>query len=132
MTGKPGAQFTTKGKPVRWAVEGVRDGVSIRVIVEPHREGIITAYPKWRYGVREPEEIIQAVLEEISGCFGDDTEKNVKELLACGEPGVALEVLCSQLVEFDIAIPFKTKERLGVAAGVMGMEIEELKYLKSL
>ncbi|HCL3683736.1 TPA: EndoU domain-containing protein [Pseudomonas aeruginosa] len=42
MTGKPGAQFT----PVRWAVEGVRDGVSIRVIVEPHGEGIITAYPK--------------------------------------------------------------------------------------
>ncbi len=58
--------------------------------------------------------------------------KNVKELLACGEPGVALEVLYSQLVEFDIAIPFKTKERLGVAAGVMGMEIEELQYLKSL
>ncbi|MEQ6709320.1 MafI family immunity protein [Pseudomonas aeruginosa] len=82
--------------------------------------------------MREPEEIIQAVLEEISGCFGDDTEKNVKELLACGEPGVALEVLCSQLVEFDIAIPFKTKEWLGVAAGVMGMEIEELQYLKSL
>ncbi|WP_301407976.1 MafI family immunity protein [Pseudomonas aeruginosa] len=82
--------------------------------------------------MREPEEIIQAVLEEISGCFGDDTEKNAKELLACGEPGVALEVLCSQLVEFDIAIPFKTKERLGVAAGVMGMEIDELQYLKSL
>ncbi|EOG4616539.1 EndoU domain-containing protein [Pseudomonas aeruginosa] len=46
LTGKPGAQFTTKGKPVRWAVEGVRDGVNIRVIVEPHGEGIITAYPK--------------------------------------------------------------------------------------
>ncbi|GLZ86015.1 hypothetical protein Pres01_20660 [Metapseudomonas resinovorans] len=46
LTGKPGAQFTTKGKPVRWAVEGVRDGVSIRVIVEPHGEGVITAYPK--------------------------------------------------------------------------------------
>ncbi|WP_371231666.1 filamentous hemagglutinin N-terminal domain-containing protein [Pseudomonas sp. QE6] len=46
LTGKPGAQLTTKGKPVRWAVEGVRDGVSIRVIVEPHGEGVITAYPK--------------------------------------------------------------------------------------
>ena len=23
------------GKPVRWSVEGVRDGVNIRVIVEP-------------------------------------------------------------------------------------------------
>jgi len=82
--------------------------------------------------VREPEEIIKAVLEEISGCFGDDTEKNVKELLVCGEPGVALEVLCSQLVEFDIAIPFETKEQLAMVAGFMGMDIEELQDLKSL
>ncbi|MCW8363625.1 MULTISPECIES: MafI family immunity protein [Pseudomonas aeruginosa group] len=82
--------------------------------------------------MREPEKIIQAVLEEISGCFGDDTERNVKELLACGEPGVALEVFCSQLVEFDIAIPLEKKEQLTVAAGVMGMEIEELQDLKSL
>ncbi|WP_412542974.1 hypothetical protein [Pseudomonas aeruginosa] len=50
-------------------------------------------------------------------------KKNVKELLACGEPGVALEVLCSQLVEFDIAIPFKTKERLGVAAESWGWRL---------
>lgn len=46
LTGKPGAQYTTKGKPVRWAVEGVYDGVNVRVIVEPNGEGIITAYPK--------------------------------------------------------------------------------------
>jgi filamentous hemagglutinin len=46
LTGKAGANFTASGKPVRWAVEGVRDGVPIRVIVEPHGEGIITAYPK--------------------------------------------------------------------------------------
>ena len=45
LSGKPGAQFTTKGNPVRWAVEGVRDGVNVRVIVEPFGEGIITAYP---------------------------------------------------------------------------------------
>ncbi len=46
LTGKAGAQFTASGKPVRWAVEGVRDGVRIRVIVEPNGSGIITAYPK--------------------------------------------------------------------------------------
>lgn len=38
-SGKAGAQFTNIGKPVRWAVEGVRDGVNVRVIVEPHGEG---------------------------------------------------------------------------------------------
>lgn len=46
ITGKAGADFTASGKPVRWAVEGIRDGVPIRVIVEPRGEGIITAYPK--------------------------------------------------------------------------------------
>jgi hypothetical protein len=30
---------------VRYSVEGVRDGVKIRVIIEPGDEGIITAYP---------------------------------------------------------------------------------------
>nr|WP_233170719.1 EndoU domain-containing protein [Herbaspirillum sp. ASV7] len=46
ITGKAGADFTASGKPVRWAVEGVKDGVQIRAIVEPRGEGIITAYPK--------------------------------------------------------------------------------------
>ncbi|MNN64432.1 hypothetical protein D3C81_1798720 [compost metagenome] len=46
LTGKAGADYTSKGAPVRWAVEGVRDGVQVRVIVEPRGEGIITAYPK--------------------------------------------------------------------------------------
>ena len=46
LTGRAGSDLTTSGKPVRWAVDGVRDGISIRVIVEPRGEGIITAHPK--------------------------------------------------------------------------------------
>lgn len=34
-----------KGFPQRYAVEGVRNGVPIKVIYEPDGEGIITAYP---------------------------------------------------------------------------------------
>ena len=45
QTGKPGASFTRNGDPVRFYVEGVRDGVTIRVIIEPGGEGIITAFP---------------------------------------------------------------------------------------
>ncbi|GLZ86016.1 hypothetical protein Pres01_20670 [Metapseudomonas resinovorans] len=82
--------------------------------------------------MREPEKIIQSTMEELSGCFDDDTEKNVKELVECGESGVALEVLCSQLVEFDVAIPFRVKEQLAAAAELMGMEIEELQDLRIL
>jgi hypothetical protein len=43
QTGSPGAEFTRRGAPVRFEVFGVRDGVTLRVIVEPGGEGIITA-----------------------------------------------------------------------------------------
>jgi hypothetical protein len=45
QTGKPGALFTRNGDPVRYFVDGVRDGTTIRVVLEPGVEGIITAFP---------------------------------------------------------------------------------------
>ena len=45
QTGKPGVLFTKNGDPIRYFVDGVRDGTAIRVIVEPGGEGIITAFP---------------------------------------------------------------------------------------
>ena len=40
-----GGSFTKAGKPSRFIVEGVRDKVKIRVVVEPAGEGIITGFP---------------------------------------------------------------------------------------
>ena len=79
----------------------------------------------------DAEEMIDEALEEISDCVDESTKAIVKELLACGEAGVALEVFCSQLLEFDIAIPSRVKELLEVAARKMGLEIEEIRSLKS-
>ncbi len=45
ITGKAGAEFTKKGKPVRYEAKGVRDVVKVKLIIEPGGEGIITAYP---------------------------------------------------------------------------------------
>jgi len=45
QTGKAGSLFTKSGAPARFAVTGVREGVQIKVIVEPAGEGIITAFP---------------------------------------------------------------------------------------
>jgi hypothetical protein len=45
QTGRAGAAFTRGGAPVRYTVEGVRDGVQIRVVLEPGGEGIITGFP---------------------------------------------------------------------------------------
>ena len=45
QSGRPGARFTRNGDPVRWKIEGTRDNVDIRVIVEPDGQGVITAFP---------------------------------------------------------------------------------------
>jgi EndoU nuclease-like protein len=45
QTGKAGAMFTKAGDPARVVATGVRGGITIRVIVEPRGEGIITGYP---------------------------------------------------------------------------------------
>lgn len=44
-SGRAGAAFTRGRAPVRFTVEGVRDGVKVRVVVEPGGEGIITGFP---------------------------------------------------------------------------------------
>jgi filamentous hemagglutinin len=45
ISGRAGAEFTNAGRPVRFAVTGVRDGVNIKVILEPGGEGIVSGYP---------------------------------------------------------------------------------------
>lgn len=45
QTGKLGAEVTKNGASVRLLVDGVRDGVPMRVIVEPGGEGLITGFP---------------------------------------------------------------------------------------
>jgi uncharacterized protein YukE len=42
---KNGGLLTKSGKPARFRVYGIRDGVQIKVVVEPGGEGIITAFP---------------------------------------------------------------------------------------
>jgi len=45
QTGKQGALYTKAGDPTRMAVIGEREGVKIKIIIEPAGEGIITAFP---------------------------------------------------------------------------------------
>ncbi|MCC3584403.1 MULTISPECIES: EndoU domain-containing protein [unclassified Microcoleus] len=45
QNGKAGAKYTKRGNPVTWQIDGTRDGVNIRVIVEPDGRGVITAFP---------------------------------------------------------------------------------------
>ena len=45
QTGSPGAEFTKRGQPVKWKVEGTVDGVDIRVITQPGGQGVVTSIP---------------------------------------------------------------------------------------
>jgi hypothetical protein len=45
QTGQAGSLFTRAGAAARFFVIGVRDGITIKVIIEPAGEGIITAFP---------------------------------------------------------------------------------------
>ncbi|MNV73061.1 hypothetical protein D3C71_1661910 [compost metagenome] len=67
---------------------------------------------------------------ELAGAFADDTETSVYELLSAGEPGVALELLCSQLVEHEIPISCRLKNRLVAAANIMCLEVGEIRDLR--
>ncbi|MFP3754403.1 MafI family immunity protein [Cupriavidus sp. SIMBA_020] len=72
------------------------------------------------------ESIIATVLNEVASAFPDDTPKNVRELLDHGEPGVALEVLYAQLIEYQIEFSPDLKSRMRTAADLMGMSIANL------
>ncbi len=45
QTGRAGALYTRNGDPSRWKVEGVVDGVNVRVIYEPATDRIVTGFP---------------------------------------------------------------------------------------
>lgn len=78
-----------------------------------------------------PEKLIELALVELSEAFEDATVTNVQKLLVGGEPGVALEVLCSQLLEYDISISRGLKQRLVTAAQLMKMEVDDLGRLRA-
>lgn len=45
ITGKTGTQLTRSGQLALYQAIGIREGVTIRTIIEPCGEGIITGYP---------------------------------------------------------------------------------------
>lgn len=70
--------------------------------------------------------LIAEVLDEVASSFPDGTGENVRELLSHGEPGVALEILCTQLAEYEIEIAPVDKSKLRLAASLMGMSWTDL------
>ena len=73
-----------------------------------------------------PEFIIMTVLDEIGPSFPDETVKNVSELIDHKEPGVALDVLCSQIFEYGLNLSCINRANLKEAARLMSIPLSQL------
>jgi hypothetical protein len=70
---------------------------------------------------REIERRLERLLDQSGGGLPEEQLGEIKSLVKAGEPGVALENFCSQLLEYDIAVPLdlvKELEKLGQAMGI--------------
>lgn len=73
-----------------------------------------------------PEAIIMAVLDEVGASFPDETVRNVGELVEHNETGIALDILCSQIFEYDIQLSDENSARLKNVACLMGIPLSQL------
>jgi len=72
VTGLPARPPTTAaGNPVRYRADVVVDGVTIRVVVEPGGEGVITAFP---VNFEDPANLLQFIRPRASGSRGEDED----------------------------------------------------------
>jgi hypothetical protein len=69
------------------------------------------------------EERLAVVLSNAEGWLPSDQLAQMQSLVRAGEPGVALENFCTQLEEYDVAVPDHIVTELKALAGMMGMKI---------
>jgi hypothetical protein len=76
-----------------------------------------------RPDLRHVEERLERVLATATGLLPEDQLRGMRELVAAGEPGVALENFCTQLYEFDVSVPANLANELEALAAAMGMRV---------
>ena len=73
--------------------------------------------------LRHIEERLAAVLSSAKGWLPSEQLAEMQSLVRAGEPGVALENFCTQLEEYDVAVPAHVVIELKNLASLMGMTI---------
>lgn len=76
---------------------------------------------------------LQAILIQAANLLHQDQIDDMTALVRAGEPGVALENFCSQLFEYDIAVPVEMVNvisRLGSEMGIAPKYWERLTATK--
>ena len=72
------------------------------------------------------------VLGELHGSLGDNDYAEAMEATKIGEPGVALEVICQQLFEYETRIQKRIYVRLEAIGQTMNMPDSTWKILEPL
>ena len=73
--------------------------------------------------LRQVEERLAALLKSAEGWLPSEQLTEMMSLVKAGEPGVALENFCTQLEEYDVAVPDHVVRELKALASAMGMMI---------
>ena len=70
--------------------------------------------------------ILRAVIIDVAGLLPERDLTNAWELVDAGEPGIALENLCTQLYEYDVVLDPAVREQVRELAIAMEMDAERL------
>lgn len=67
-----------------------------------------------------------ALLEVIDACRArgvpDRELDDMADLVRAGEPGIALQNLCTQLFEYEVLVPVSVRDALGAIGASMGIK----------
>lgn len=77
----------------------------------------------------EIENRLAAILKESTKWLPAEQLADMVELVRAGEPGVALENLCTQLFEFDAVIPADLRDKLRCLSEEMGIDNDSWRRL---
>jgi hypothetical protein len=73
--------------------------------------------------LRHVEERLSLLLKKASGWLPPEQLADMTLLVNAGEPGVALENFCTQLEEYEVAVPADVARELKEIAETMGMTV---------
>jgi len=76
--------------------------------------------------IKKAEFILMAVLSQIERNLPNDTTKIVGELVDHNETGVALDILCAQVLEYGIELSGEHKARLKDVAFLLDIPLSQL------
>lgn len=115
---------------------------SLRIALQPTlsrvagRRRVSGCWHDRRMSIHEATALLRSALGQVEPALAASanpivqrTMVAVAELLDAGEPGVALEVLVSNLNEDDVGVPWTARRRLIEAARLMGMPIDGVQAL---